>query len=159
MKKFFSNLWKKIKDLFVNVWEEADELTKKFVPVAVNVDQFVKNFNESATADLLEKLITSVIKGNKDDIAIAFVRGKLRTELPKILVALNVVKTVNEIKGIDKQILALVDYLKFSKDDAEYDAKCRTLAGMLVEAFKDGKITLGEAVKISEYYYNNYVRK
>ena len=28
MKKFFSNLCKKIKDLFVNVWEEADELTK-----------------------------------------------------------------------------------------------------------------------------------
>ena len=158
MKKFLSNLWKNIKNLFVDLWEKADELTKKLVPPAVNAVQWLKNFNESAVADVAERFITSLIKGNADDVAIAMVRQKLRTNLPKILVALNIVKTVNEIKGVDKQILELVKWLKFSKNDAEYDEKCRTLAGMIVEAFSDGKISFKEAADIAAYYYDNYVK-
>ena len=158
MKNFLSNLWKKIKSLFVNLWEKADELTKKVIPQAVAAVQWLKNFNDSDLADVTFGFITSMIKGQADDIAVAAIRTKLRTELPKILMALNIVKTVNEIRGIDKQIIELVKYIKFSKNDAEYDEKCRTLAGMLASAFADGNISFKEAADIAAYYYDNYVK-
>ena len=68
MKTFFvmkfiesiKNLWKKIVDWVKGATNKVDDFMLKYAPMAINVINWVKEFNESGTADLIETILQKV---------------------------------------------------------------------------------------------------
>lgn len=157
MFKLLKKAWKAIKSLFVNVYEKADEITKKLAPIAVYVVETAKRINESTTGDIIEYFVTSVIPGKTDDIVIKKARQTLRKVLPIILTQLQIVDTIAEISDPNEKFKAIIEAINLSPDSVK-DEKYKELAGRILEALRDGNVTLSEAKDIAEYYYDNFVK-
>lgn len=157
MFKLLKKAWKAIKSLFVNVYENADEITKKLASIAVYVVETAKRINESTTGDIIEYFVTSVIPGKTDDIVIKKARQTLRKVLPIILTQLQIVDTIAEISDPNEKFKAIIEAINLSPDSVK-DEKYKELAGRILEALRDGNVTLSEAKDIAEYYYDNFVK-
>lgn len=157
MFKLFKKAWKAIKSLFVNAYEKADEITKKLTPIAVYAAETAKRINESTAGDIIEYFLTSVIPGKTDDIVIKKARQTLRKVLPIILTQLQIVDTIAEIADPNEKFKAIIEAINLSPDSVK-DEKYKELAGRILEALRDGNVTLSEAKEIAEYYYDNFVK-
>ena len=61
--KFFESiktLWKKIVDWVKGVTNKVDDFVVKYAPIAVNIVNWIKEFNESPAADIVESILQKV---------------------------------------------------------------------------------------------------
>lgn len=86
------------------------------------------------------------------------VKAKLEEALPKIILEMNLINAVVNIENTNDQLQAILDALKLSKDDVKAE-KYHTIASKVLVVLSDGKVSWGESVMFTEWYYQNYVKK
>ena len=153
LKLFFAKV-----ELFIaQMWAKADELVERIAPVAINVVEEIKKINESTTGDIIELIISRVIKGNADDLAIKAIREQLRKRLPEVLEIMRLSMNIAKVDDANLQVKMILDAINMSPD-AVKNAHYHTFCSMLLEKISDGKLTWGESVIIAQYYYDNIYR-
>lgn len=158
MKKFFQNIWSKVTKFIQKIYKKADSIADKYCPIAINVVEFIKNLNDTATGDILELLVTKVIPGTADDVAVAALRKKLKTVLPKVLTALQISNAVAQEKDINKQLLAVANAIKMSSDEAQ-NAAWHSFASLLLSKLSDGELSWSDSVILAEFWFKNVYKK
>ena len=150
-------LFPKIKLFIVQLYSKADELIERIALVAINVVEQIKTINESTTGDIIELIISRVIKGNADDLAIKAIREQLRKRLPEVLEIMRLSMNIAKVDDANLQVKMILDAINMSPDavkNAHYHAFC----SLVIEKISDGNLTWGESVIIAQYYYDNIYR-
>jgi len=155
------NIWDKIKGFFANVvkWikgasQKSDKFITTYAPIGVDVLNWLKEFNSSDTADVVEAILTNVGK-KYGAVFIPVVRTWLTKNLPKMIDALKLADAVAEKSNIQDKIIAGRDAIL----NMDSDLKASVLAGaatMLANSFEDdGKLSMSEISAIVAYVYAN----
>jgi hypothetical protein len=85
------------------------------------------------------------------------IKDKLQAELPKILIELNLVNSIAGIEGTNEQLQAILNALKIAPDEVKAE-KYHTLASKILVILSDNKISWGEAVIFTEWYYQTFIK-
>ena len=144
----------KVKAFVLNIFDKADELVERIVPVAINVVEQIKTINETTTGDIIELIITKAIKGEADDLIIRNLRVKLKEKLPEVIEVMRLALNIAKVDDKNLQAKMVLDAINFSPDQIK-NAHYHTFCSMLIESVSDGKLTWGESVIIAQYYYDN----
>lgn len=153
MKKLWIKISTFIKKLYKNLVDES----KEHLPIAINVVEGLKSVLDSPVDDIVLSVVQFALPNlpiNKVNI----IKEKLEKALPKIILELNLINSVVNIENTNDQLQAILNALKLSKDDVRAE-KYHTIASKLLVVLSDGKVTWGESVMFTEWYYQNYVKK
>ena len=153
-KLFLAQLWVVISSL----WKRASDEVKHFAPISINVVNILKGVNESFAGDLIETVLSSIIPGKADDVAIHLIREKLKTILPRVLSGLNISNAIAQIEDPNEQLKAIITAINLSPDEVK-NAYYHSLSVLILNSLADGKLTWSESVQISEYYYTKIYKK
>ena len=152
------NLWKKIVNWVKGVSDKVDDFMIKYAPMAIDVVNWIKEFNESGTADLIETIISKVDKkyGAK---YVSVVREWMEQNLPKIIDALGLVKEVAEYDTLSEKIVAAQKAIQLLPENLNATTWA-TLSALLANSLADdGKLSVSEALAIISYIYENNLNK
>jgi hypothetical protein len=152
--RFLKRIWNGVKRLYNRLVNKSREL----VPVAINIVEGVKVVVDSPVDDIVAALLKKAIPGVKDDIIIEKIHGIIVKQVPLILSRLLMIDSISNIKDPNEQLQAIVKQLRISSDEQK-NFVYHGLATLILEKLSDGKLTWGEAVMISEYYYQNNYKK
>ena len=141
-----------------SLWKGLSSKLKTLIPIAIAVVQAIKSFEESNKMDFVEFVVTTAIPGDADDKLVKKGREVVRQWLPKILLELKLVDSINNIEGIDAQLKAILAQLRLSSDETQNIIN-HGLATLIVEKLSDGQLSWSDSIVISEYYYKNFVKK
>ena len=144
----------KVKAFVLNIFDKADELVERIVPVAINVVEQIKTINESTTGDIIELIISKAIKGKADDLAIKAIREQLRKKLPEVLEIMRLSMNIAKVDDANLQVKMILDAINMSPD-AVKNAHYHSFCSLVIEKISDGNLTWGESVIIAQYYYDN----
>lgn len=153
MKKLWIKISSFIKKLYSNLVDES----KEHLPLAITVVEGIKQVLDSQVDDIVLSVIQFALPNvpiNKVNI----VKAKLEEALPKIILEMNLINAVVNIENTNDQLQAILDALKLSKDDVKAE-KYHTIASKVLVVLSDGKVSWGESVMFTEWYYQNYVKK
>lgn len=153
MKKFFKKIFAFIKKLYNSLKDE----TKQYLPIAIGAVEALKKLLDSHVDDVALAIVTTLIPSIPAD-KVNLVKAKLEAALPKILLEMNLVNSIANIEDPNAQLQAILDALKLSSDDVKAE-KYHTLASKILVVLSDGKVTWGEAVMLTEWYYQTYVKQ
>lgn len=151
-------LWKKITEWVKGVTSKVDDFIVKYAPVAVSVINWMKEFNESSGADVVEFILSNVSQtyGKK---YVPLVRKWLKSSLPKLITALNLANNVAQGATIQEKIVAAQDAIKNLPEELSATTWA-TLATLLANSLADdGKLSISEALAIVGYVYENNLNK
>lgn len=154
LKTKIKGIWSKIKTFVKSLWESADKMAEKLCPIAINVIDGIKTVNGSPAGDIIELIMSKLIPGTADDAIIDLVRKWLTKNLPIIATDLKIIDSVANTDDINEQLKAICNAINVSSD-ATKNIIYHTLASKILETLSDGKITWGEAVMLSQFYYDN----
>lgn len=152
------NLWKKIVDWVKGTTSKVDDFMLKYAPMAINVVNWIKEFNESATADLIETVLQKV--DNKYGAKyVAVVREWIENNFPRIIDALGLAAEVASYEKLSDKIIAAqraIQLLPESLNATTWASISALLANSLAD---DGKLSISEALAIISYIYENNLNK
>lgn len=157
-------IWEKIKEISTSVWSwikrvagKSDDFVGKYAPLAVNVCNWIKEFNDSPGADIVERIAESV--GKKHGISfIPAVRKWLTNNLPKIIDTLNLSSSVAKEATLTDKIMAAKEAI--DKMDSNMKASVwASIATMLAEDLSDGKLSWSESITLIAYVYDNRINE
>ena len=151
-------LWAKIVAWVNGASSKVDDFIVKYAPIAVTVVNGIKDFNGSATADVVEMILSNV-KDKYGNAIVPMVRKWLEVSLPKIIDALNLANEVAESATLAEKILAAqkaIALLPESLNATTWTTLSTLLANSLAD---DGKLSLSEAFAIICYVYENRLNK
>lgn len=147
----------KIKELLLKIWnaihkvfDKTDEQLKKFIPIAVNVVEAIKTFNESPAADLIEYIIETAIPGPADDVIIKQARNIARTKLPFVLIELKIIKSITDLTDDNEKLKAILAELKVTSTKGII---FKGVAGKFLELCADGNFSFNDSVDLTTYYF------
>lgn len=147
------NIFSKIGAWVQGVFAKAQTELKRYLPIAINIVQKIKDYEDSPLVDIL----TGIIPGTVDDAIVK----ELRLIIPKILLDMELLEDVTNAstpEQITDAIQKFVNDLKFSSDTAK-DAFYHNFSALILVQLSDGKFSWSEAVVDVEYYYQNFVKK
>lgn len=150
--------WAKIVAWVKGASSKVDDFIVKYAPIAVTVVNGIKDFNGSATADVVEMILSNV-KDKYGNAIVPMVRKWLEVSLPKIIDALNLANEVAESATLAEKILAAqkaIALLPESLNATTWTTLSTLLANSLAD---DGKLSLSEAFAIICYVYENRLNK
>jgi len=153
MKKFFQKILSFVKKAFNALKDE----TKQYLPVAIKIVEALKKIMDSPVDDIILTVVGVVLPVLPID-KVNIIKAKIEAELPKILIELNLVNSIANIEDTNAQLQAILDALKVSTDDTKAE-KYHTLASKLLIILSDGKVSWGEAVMFTEWYYQSYIKQ
>lgn len=150
-------IWAKIVAWVKGVTSVADDFILKYAPIAVTVVNVIKEFNESDTMDLIEKILNTV--GAKYGAKyIPIVREWLEKNLPIVIDSLNLASGVAAGATLAEKIAAAREGI--AKLPIEIKATTWTsVASMLANSLADNKLSISEALAIVAYVYENELNK
>lgn len=154
LKTKIKGLRSKIVTFVKKLWDSADKMAEQLCPVAIGIVNGIKGVNDSAAGDVIELILSKVIPGTADDVIIDMVRKWLTKNLPLIATDLKIIDSIAHTDDVNQQLKAICNAINVSSD-ATKNIIYHTLASKILEALSDGKITWGEAVMLSQYYYDN----
>jgi len=146
----------KILTFVKKIYEKLVDETKIYVPMSIKVVQTLKQIMDSPVDDILLTVVSSLVPG----IPVAqvnIIKQKIENYLPKLLIELNLVNSIANIENTNDQLKAILDAIKCSPDDVKAE-KYHTIASKLLVILSDNKITWGEAVMFTEWYYQTYMK-
>ena len=150
-------LWAKIVAWVKGVSGAVDDFILKYAPIAVTVVNTIKEFNESATMDIIEQILNTV--GSKYGAKyIPFVREWLEKNLPLVIDSLNLAGNVASSATISEKIEAAREGIA----NLPIEIKATTwtsIATMLANSLSDNKLSISEALAIVAYVYENELNK
>ena len=149
--------WAKIVAWVKGATSVADDFILKYAPIAVTVVNVIKEFNESDTMDLIERILNTV--GSKYGAKyIPLVREWLEKNLPIVIDSLNLASGVAAGATLAEKIAAAREGI--AKLPIEIKATTWTsVATMLANALADNKLSISEALAIVAYVYENELNK
>jgi len=154
-KTVFGRFFSFVKKLFTSL----DSEMKKAIPVVISVVNIVKGFIDSPVSDVLFELSKVPISGTSDDVLIDKIHMAAHKALPKLLLNLTIIDTINKIKDpqeraelLANELTNAIHDLKFASDEKR-NLFIRGLAQQIIIALSDGKLTWIEAANIGEYGY------
>lgn len=160
-------IWTKIKNVFdkVGKWlsgatEVTDAKISKYAPIAVDVINAIKNFNDSGTMDVIEDVSATVLGkyGTSFKGVMTLIRMWIKSKFPQIVEGLNIAIAVASKSDIkDKLIAARQAILDLGIDKKSYAYS--ELAAQLVVYLEDGKIDIKEALEMVKVVYTKYLNK
>lgn len=159
--KFFESiktLWKKIVDWVKGVTNKADDFVVKYAPIAVNIVNWIKEFNESSAADIIESILQKVDTkyGAK---YVAIVRKWMEDNLPRIIDALGLASEVASYEKISDKIIAAQKAIKLLPENLNATMWTNLSALLANSLADDGKLSISEALAIVSYVYENNLNK
>lgn len=150
-------IWAKIVAWVKGVTSVADDFILKYAPIAVTVVNVIKEFNESDTMDLIEKVLNTV--GSKYGAKyIPLVREWLEKNLPIVIDSLNLASGVAAGATLAEKIAAAREGIA----NLPIEIKATTwtsVASMLANSLADNKLSISEALAIVAYVYENELNK
>lgn len=150
-------LWKKISSFISKLYASIIDETKHYIPIAINVVEAIKKVMDSQVDDVILSILYVAVPNIPAD-KVNLIKGKLEKELPKILLELNLINSIANTADVNEQLQKILDALKLSSDDIKAE-KYHTLASKILVILSDGKITWGESVMFTEWYYQTYVKQ
>ena len=150
-------IWAKIVAWVKGVTSVADDFILKYAPIAVTVVNVIKEFNESDTMDLIERILNTV--GSKYGAKyIPLVREWLEKNLPIVIDYLNLASGVAAGATLAEKIAAAREGIA----NLPIEIKATTwtsVASMLANSLADNKLSISEALAIVAYVYENELNK
>ena len=150
-------IWAKIVAWVKGVTSVADDFILKYAPIAVTVVNVIKEFNESDTMDLIERVLNTV--GSKYGAKyIPLVREWLEKNLPIVIDSLNLASGVAAGATLAEKIAAAREGIA----NLPIEIKATTwtsVASMLANSLADNKLSVSEALAIVAYVYENELNK
>lgn len=151
-------LWAKIVAWVKGASSKVDDFIVKYAPIAVTVVNSIKDFNESATADVVEMILSNV-KDKYGNKLVPIIRTWLEVTLPKVIDALNLANEVAESATLAEKILAAQKAIALLPENLNATT-WTTLSTLLANALADdNKLSLSEAFAIIGYVYENNLNK
>ena len=151
-------LWSKVVAWVKGASSKVDDFIVKYAPVAITVVNGIKDFNGSATADVVEMIISN-ISSKYGKTYVPMVRKWLEDNLPKIIDALNLANEVAESATLAEKILAAQKAIALLPENLNATT-WTTLSTLLANSLADdGKLSLSEAFAIIGYVYENKLNK
>lgn len=147
------NLFKKIWIGIKNVFQKATELTKKVIPVAVDVVEAVKQATDSGVLEIPLFLLKKTIKGVADDLLIDKAHAWLKANLSSVIIGLNTIDAIAGIADENERVVAILNYYK----TATKNEKAQFYSGLAAQAaayLSDGKLSVNEAFMLAKSYYD-----
>ena len=164
-------IWDKIKKISSSVWEWTksvvtanDAFVKKYAPIAINVVNWIKEFNTSSNADMVESIIGMLFNkyGNsaKARNIIALVRKWLESELPKVLDGLKLADAVANETTVQGKAAAAQKAISELTDLDEKSTAWATVAKSLMNYISnDGKLSFYESMSVLGMVYELCLNK
>lgn len=151
-------LWAKIVAWIKGTSSKIDDFVIKYAPIAVTVVNAIKDFNESAAADVVEFILSTVDKkyGAK---YVPLVRKWLEENLPKIIDALNLASKVASGATLSEKIIAAQEAIKLLPESLNATMWANLSALLANSLADDGKLSISEALAIIGYVYENNLNK
>ena len=151
-------LWSKVVAWVKGATSKVDDFIVKYAPIAITVVNGIKEFNGSATADIVEMLLKSVTD-KYGKAYVPMVRKWLEENLPKIIDALHLANEVAESATLAEKILAAQKAIALLPENLNATT-WTTLSTLLANSLADdGKLSLSEAFAIIGYVYENKLNK
>lgn len=153
------SIFKKIKMLFnkLTTWfakmlNENDEIVKMIAPFAVNICNFIKEYNGNELVSALKQFILST--GNVYLKSIVGVADMLLTDenMDKVITALNIVDKAASTTNVADKLTLILNYIKSLETDKRKIA-WTTLSATIASSLSDGKLSWQELYSIVKGIY------
>lgn len=144
--KFLKKVWAKVKVL----WGKADKVAKRFIPIAINMVEGIKNFNDSNSADFLEFVATTAIPGDADNVIVQKGRKFIKEVFPKILIELKIINSIADLTDDNEKLRAILAQINLSSVNGII---YKGIAAKALELLADGRFTFDDAVILVTFAY------
>ena len=156
MKKFILKLnllFNKLSTWFAKVLKENDEIVKVVAPVAVNICNFIKEYNGNNMVLALEEW-AAALGGTWGKVAVGFVQTFLTdATMDKVIIALNIADNAAQTENIADKLTLVLNYVK-TLEDSEKAIAWTTISASITSALSDGKLTWQELYSIVKGIYD-----
>ena len=156
MKKFIlklNMLFNKLSTWFTKVLKENDEIVKVVAPVAVNICNFIKEYNGNNMVLALEEW-AAALGGTWGKVAVGFVQTFLTdATMDKIIIALNIADSAAATENVADKLTLILNYVKTLEDNKKAIA-WTTISAQITSSLSDGKLTWQELYSIVKGIYD-----
>ena len=125
--------------------------------MAIKIVQTIKEIMDSPVDDIILTVISKLIP-TLPMAQVGIIKQKIEEYLPKLLLELNLVDTIANTQSLNEQLQMILDAINLSSDEVKAE-KYHVLASKLLVILSDNKVTWGEAVMFTEWYYQTYVKQ
>jgi hypothetical protein len=160
MKSFWRNLKEagdKVVSWFKKLLMKNSEMYKKYAPIAINIVNWIKEFNESENADLIETICTN-LTGKYGAAAlpvVTIVRKWLKAHLGEVLDGLKLGEAVANADTVEAKAKAAQAYIaQMGISDKTY--AWTVLTSKIADALSDGRFSANEIIAIVICAYDTY---
>lgn len=151
-------LWLKIKLLFNGVITKIidfiianDKIVTDIAPVAVNVCNFLKEYNDDGTINIVASLLNKL--GISGTIASTLIIKWLTDEnLDKISTFFNILDKTAEQTSLVGKVTVITNYIKGLETSSKVIAWAN-LSALITESLSDGKLSFSEIKAITDMIY------
>ena len=152
MKQSLKIFFAKVKLTILTIIGKAEDIVEKFGPVAIKFVDTIKTVNESAAGDLIELVVTKVITGNADDIAVRAAREKLKECLPEVVEKMRLIMRLSQIEDTNLQLKSIIEAIRLSDDEVQ-NYYYHNFAVLVLESISDRHLSMSDSIFIAEEYY------
>ena len=146
-------LFNKLSTWFAKVLKENDEIVKVVAPVAVNICNFIKEYNGNNMVLALEEWATA-LGGTYGKVAVGFVQTFLTdATMDKVIIALNIADNAAQTENIADKLTLVLNYVKTLEDNKKAIA-WTTISASITSSLSDGKLTWQELYSIVKGIYD-----
>ena len=146
-------LFNKLSTWFAKVLKENDEIVKVVAPVAVNICNFIKEYNGNNMVLALEEW-AAALGGTWGKVAVGFVQTFLTdATMDKVIIALNIADNAAQTENIADKLTLVLNYVK-TLEDSEKAIAWTTISASITSSLSDGKLTWQELYSIVKGIYD-----
>ena len=146
-------LFNKLSTWFTKVLKENDEIVKVVAPVAVNICNFIKEYNGNNMVLALEEW-AAALGGTWGKVAVGFVQTFLTdATMDKVIIALNIADNAAQTENIADKLTLVLNYVK-TLEDSEKAIAWTTISASITSALSDGKLNWQELYSIVKGIYD-----
>jgi hypothetical protein len=137
---------------FASMLSKNDEIVKMVAPFAVNICNFIKEFNGSSPIESIKQFIEST--GNTYLKSVIGVTDKLLTDenMDKVIAVLNIASKAASATNVADKLTIILNYIKSLETDKRKIA-WTTLSAMIASDLSDGKLSWQELYSIVQGIY------
>lgn len=159
IKAFFKRLFGKLNGWIAKFMTVNDEAVKKYSPIAVDIINFIKEYNGTAIVSDLTKFLESL--GNPVVTGGINIVEKILSDksLDKMLSVIGIAQQTAAGNTPQQKVQIITDYIKSIEGDSKKKEAWTTLASVIAEILSNGTVTWKELYLIVEGIYKKNLNK
>lgn len=159
IKVFFKKLFGKLNGWIAKFMAVNDEAVKKYSPIAVDIINFIKEYNGTAIVSDLTKFLNGI--GNPVITGGINIAEKILSDesLNKMLSVIGIAKQAAAGNTPEQKVQIITDYIKKLEGGNEKKEAWTTLASVAAEILSSGTVTWKELYLIVEGIYKKDLNK